>query len=174
MIAFPNFNHLELTALLSEMNPQHLVLIEGVPNPSRNAWRLNAIKWINRGLDAYLTPTRYEIDPLDLESSLSLLEKIHNLYRNTHKVMVSPTGSKLQAVAVFCLKSMHPDVHIVYPVVRAFAEEYTSGWTNLLEIFIEDFRSFTSSLNAHRLKSLMAIPELSPSEPLSVKNADSI
>lgn len=160
MVAFPNFNHLEISALLNETNSQKLFLIDSVKNLEHNSWRLEAIKWVNRGINKYVSPVTYEIDASDINANIDLLEAIYNEWHLTHKVALSPTGGKLQAVATFCLKVMHPDIHVVYPVVRHFAEEYTEGFTSHKEIFFQDFSEYTHHLDMHRRKSLLQIQQL--------------
>ncbi len=43
MIAFPTFNRRELTALVNEITPEHLILLEGRPHEAHDQWRLEAI-----------------------------------------------------------------------------------------------------------------------------------
>lgn len=160
MIAFPNFNHLEIAALLNETNAQKLFLIESIKDPKQNAWRLEAIRWINRGLKTYVTPQCQEVDASDINANIRILESIYNDYHLTHKIVLSPTGGKLQAVATFCLKIMHPDIHIVYPVVREFAEDYTEGYLAHSEIFFQSFREYTNRLDQYRLRGLSEIEQI--------------
>jgi hypothetical protein len=158
MIAFPNFNYLEIAALINEMSAQKLILIDSTESPSQNAWRMEAIKWINRGLESYVTPIHYETDAMDLRTNLDLLDQIYDQYHLTHKIAVAPTGGKLQALATYCLKNIHPDVHIVYPLVREFAADYSDGYTSHFEISFTDFRAFVTTLNAYR-KRILETPQ---------------
>lgn len=160
MVAFPNFNHLEIAALLNEMNAQKLFLVESVPRPEKDAWRLDAVRWINRGLKTYVTPTCYQTDALDTNANIEILERIYNDWHLTHKIALSPTGGKLQAVATFCLKNMHPDIHIVYPVVRKFAKDYTEGCLPHSEISFRNFRDYVTKLDHYRKRGLSEIKQL--------------
>lgn len=160
IVAFPNFNHLEIAALLNETNAQKLFLIESIRDPHHNPWRLDAIRWINRGLKAYATPICYETDASDINANIAILDKIYNEFHLTHKIALSPTGGKLQAIATFCLKNMHPDIHIVYPVVREFEQDYTEGYLTHSEIFFPSFRVFADKLNRHRMIGLFEIREI--------------
>jgi hypothetical protein len=157
MIAFPNFNYLELMALLNEINPHQLILIEGSTSSSEDAWKLEAIRKINKGLEVYLEPKRFLADPLDIEANLSILDEIYNEYCYTHKVALAPTGGKLQAVAAFFFKVMHPDIHIVYPAVRDFAKDYTDGCINPSEVYFPNFQKFITQLDKHRVRNLLEI-----------------
>ena len=160
MIAFPNFNHLEIAALINETNAQKLFLIESVGRPKQNAWRLSAIRWINRGLKTYVKPTRFHTDALDVNVNIKVLESIYYHWHLTHKIAISPTGGKLQALATFCLKNMHPDIHIVYPVVREFAKDYTQGYLAHSEIFFKNFRSYVAELDHYRTRELSEIKRI--------------
>jgi hypothetical protein len=160
IIAFPNFNYLEIAALLNETSAQKLFLIESVNNVKQDSWRLDAIRWVNRSLKAYLTPITYEVDALDINSTILQLDKLYSEWHLTHKLALSPTGGKLQAVATFCLKIMHPDIHIVYPAVKQFQELYTEGYLPHTEIRFDNFRNFTFSLNEHRRSALSEIEKL--------------
>jgi len=88
-----------------------------------------------------------------------LLENIYAEFSKTHKVVVAPTGGKIQAVATFMLKCMHPDVHIVYPVVKRFAEDYTDGQQDPVEFAYANFRSFVQGLDRYRIKDLITMKE---------------
>jgi hypothetical protein len=160
VIAFPNFNHLEIAALLNETNAQKLFLIESVAPLEQNAWRLDAIRWINRGLETYVTPSCYRTDASDLNANIEILESIYDDWHLSHKIALSPTGGKLQAVATFCLKNMHPDIHIVYPVVRKFAKDYTEGYLAHSEISFQNFRDYVTKLDHYRMRRLSEIKQI--------------
>ena len=78
----------------------------------------------------------------------------------THKIALSPTGGKLQAVATFCLKIMHPDIHIIYPVVRQFAQDYTEGYLSHSEIYLPNFKEYTAILDQYRKRGLSDIEQI--------------
>ncbi len=150
LIAFPNFNYRELAALLTELNPQHVILIETDSSEPSEQWRTEAIRKLNQGIATYLKPEWREVNPFDLRSNLSLMEGLYDSFYATHRVTLSPTGGKLQAVACFIMKNIHPDIHVVYPVVRRFAKEYTKGAIEPSELTLEDFRSFVEELDQYR------------------------
>jgi hypothetical protein len=157
MIAFPNFNYLELMALLNEINPHQLILIENSTTSIEDNWKLEAIRKINRGVETYLEPKRFLTDPLNLEANLSILDEIYNEYCYTHKVALAPTGGKLQAVAAFFFKVMHPDIHIVYPAVRDFAKDYTDRYLDPSQVYFPSFQKFVAQLDKHRIENLLEI-----------------
>ncbi len=160
MIAFPNFNYLELMALLNEVNPNQLVLIEGAISSAEDKWRFDAVRELNRGIETYLEPKRFQVNPMDLASNLSLLDELYDEYCYTHKIALAPTGGKLQAVTSFVLKIMHPDLHIVYPAVRDFARDYTEGWQKPSEMRFPSFREFVGELDKHRMEKLLEMKKV--------------
>jgi len=160
LIAFPNFNHREISALLNETSAQKVFFIEGNRKSDQNGWRLDAIKWINHSFESYTSVDCKEVNAADINGNIKILDGIYQENYLTHKIALSPTGGKLQAVATFCLKVMHPDIHIVYPVVRQFAEDYTEGYFPHIEIPIKNFLSFTKSLDRHRLKALSELEQI--------------
>lgn len=154
-IAFPTFNHKELEALLSEITPQYLIKIEGIPHEQHNRWRLDAIHHINRTIDKSFILNIDEIihenvTTFDYIELVRILDKIYKKYRYTHKCIIAPTGSKLQTLGVYIFKQMHPEVQIVYPVTKDFAEEYSEGCTHIWHIPIFNFFSFVKKLSEHR------------------------
>jgi hypothetical protein len=135
-------------------------LLESAPLSEQDAWRLDAVEWINRGLTTYVTPAWHRIDALDINANIEILERIYDDWHLTHKIALSPTGGKLQAVATFCLKNMHPDIHIAYPVVREFAKDYTEGCLLHSEISFSNFRDYVTKLDQYRKRTLSEIKEL--------------
>jgi len=155
VVAFPTFNHKELVALLSEITPQYLIKIEGIPHEDSNSWRLEAIHWINRKIDKSFF---YDIDEIIHKYAktfnyIDLIKMLDEIYKDlsyTHKCIIAPTGSKLQTFGVFIFKQMHPEVQLVYPVTKEFAEEYSERHINIWHIPIFNFFYFINELNQHR------------------------
>jgi predicted MPP superfamily phosphohydrolase len=155
IIAFPSFNYGELVALLDKMTPQHLIKIEGIPHEEINAWRSDAIHWLNEKIDGstYFNISKIihrKVTTFDYRDLVICLDEIFKDYRCTHKFVVAPTGSKLQTFGTFLFKQMHPEVHIVYPVTKEYAEEYSEGLRNIWHISISEFSNFINTLKEHR------------------------
>ena len=51
----------------------------------------------------------------------------------SNRIILAPSGSKLQAVGSYLVKALHPDIHIEYPCPEGFLAVYSSGigskWT---------------------------------------------
>ena len=66
---------------------------------------------------------------LDYRETLDLLLNIYNMYRHGAKLIISPTGSKMQSLAVGIVCAFLRDVQVAYPTPRLFAApaDYTQG-----------------------------------------------
>ena len=129
LVAFPSFNKSQLIALLGELQPAAVSLIHGLPPVVENQWRLQAIKDVNdvdslKGLRA-----EYTASTLDYRKTFDILLEHYEEYGVMHRLVISPTGSKMQAVAVGILKTFMTDVQVVYPTPRTFVgrSKYTLG-----------------------------------------------
>lgn len=87
------------------------------------------------------------------------LEGIYQQFHHTHKLLISPTGSKLQTFGVFLFRQMHPDIQLVYPVTRRFASEYTGGCRAIWQISIPCFSDLVRLLDTYRKWSLHKLQE---------------
>lgn len=126
LVAFPSFNVDQLTALRAELQPSRFVLVHGLPPREENEWRCDAIKRINstEGLRA----EEISVSTLDYRQTLDALLEMYNLHGERDRIVVCPTGSKMQAVAVGLFRAFLDDVQIVYPTPKTFqTENYTTG-----------------------------------------------
>jgi hypothetical protein len=136
--AFMSLNESLTQALVNAVNPSRLFLING--RPPQLSWREEATAWIHEQLrQEWLgtdNPTEQRGDktlPKRAASTLDYRETVRlllNLYWSLavdHRILLAPTGSKMQAVGCFIVKSMHPDIHIEYPTPKGFLDLYSSG-----------------------------------------------
>jgi len=140
LVAFPSLDAHQLTALRAELQPSRLSFIEGVPPGSHNEWRLNAIAAAN-GLDQIQNAERYQASTLYYQETLARLLELYAKHGVHERLLISPTGSKMQAVAVGILRSFVEDVQIVYPTPRDFLkpERYTHGVGEMHLLALEPF-----------------------------------
>jgi hypothetical protein len=148
-IAFPTFNHRELSALVSDILPRTLIQIEGKPRQDHNAWRKGAIAWVNQGLREYMKKT-VESSTFDYRETVNALSKLYDEYSVSNRILIAPTGSKMQAVAVFVMKQLRPDVQVVYPVARQFVNEYSVGIGPMWVLQLGDYDNFLRKLDSER------------------------
>lgn len=148
LLVFPTFNHFEIVALYNEISPQFMILLEGNPHEECDKWRLQAIREINRNFidnPDYVSKNRV-LSTFDYISNVEALEEIYRTYSYHNKILLAPTGSKLQTIATFLFKQLHPDVQIVYPVTQGFRGEYSEKVRALWSINVGGFSDFIYSL----------------------------
>ena len=139
-IAFMSFNEVLTQALLNVVYPGRLFLING--RPPKLSWREEATAWIHeqlrqewreednplvtrsgrfKGLPKRVTST------LDYRETVKALLKLYWQLAVDHRILLAPTGSKMQAVGCFFVKALHPDIHIEYPTPNGFLDLYSEG-----------------------------------------------
>jgi len=141
LIAFPTFSADQLMALLNELGPSRLTIIHGIPPSDHNKWRTEAIAKIN-GLDR-LAHDPIRTSTLDYRETLDALLRLYALHSERERLLVSPTGSKMQTVAVGLFRAFMDDVQIVYPTPKAFLSpaNYTKGVGQLYSLPLGIFSS---------------------------------
>src|SRR5271157_173980 len=140
LIAFPSFNTDQLTALRTELQPSRYSIIHGVPPSAENLWRRDAIARLNH-TDNLEVEESYSTSTLDYRETLECLLEIYGRHGATERILIAPTGSKMQAVAVGILKAFLTDVQIVYPTQRAYTSPttYTVGVKRLYQLPLDAF-----------------------------------
>lgn len=138
-IAFMSLNELLTQALLDVAYPSRLFLING--KPPDHTWREQATAWIheqlrqewpeednpiyragkNKGLPQRTTST------LNYRETVRVLLDLYWKLAVDHRILLAPTGSKMQAVGCFFAKALHPDIHIEYPTPNGFLDLYSEG-----------------------------------------------
>lgn len=137
-LVFMSFNDALTQVLLNTVYPSRLLLING--RPPVHKWREHATAWIHdevrrewesdnpttaAGRDDPL-PAR-AVSTLDYRETVSLLVELYWELSETHRILLAPEGSKMQAVGCFFAKALHPDIHIEYPSPDGFLPQYSSG-----------------------------------------------
>ena len=147
LVAFPSLDAHQLTALRAELQPSRLSFIEGVPPAPHNEWRLKAIAAAN-GLDQIQNAETYRTSTLYYQETLTRLLELYAEHVMHERLLISPTGSKMQAVAVGILRSFVEDVQIVYPTPRDFLkpEKYTHGVGGMHFLALEPFSKNNGSV----------------------------
>ena len=140
VIAFPSWNTKQLAAVCSEVQASHFTIVHGIPPDPQNAWRRDAIRSLNR-VESLPAQEEFNVSTLDYRETLDLLLNIYDTNRKSEKLVVSPTGSKMQSLAIGFLCAFLRDVQVVYPTPRMFAapEDYTRGVGHLYRLPLEQF-----------------------------------
>ncbi len=146
LIAFPSFNRKQLHALLSEIQPTFVNLIEGTPPRPENAWRPLAIRKCNdRAIRSIANLSEIALSTLDYRQTFNFLLDLYNERSAFDRLVVAPTGSKMQAVAVGLFRAFMHDVQIVYPTPEEFPkpERHTEGVKAIYQLSLDQFGSVT-------------------------------
>jgi len=140
VVAFPSFNPNQLAALRTEVQASFFTLIHGIPPLKENVWRPQKIKALNR-TEEIANREDVEVSTLEYQESLTALLNIYDKYGVMERIIIAPTGSKMQAVAVGIFRAFMDDIQIVYPTPRLFPEpkEYTKGSRQLYLLHLDSF-----------------------------------
>lgn len=159
IIAFPSFNYKKMVALASELSPHLLISIEGVPNHEEDHWRKEAIGDLNREVESYVSTRTETASTFDYEETYEVLSDLYREYADAYRLILSPTGSKLQTVASSLFRLTYSDIQIVYPVMTEFDEDYTEGWKETWGIDLGELDELIQRLGADTDDRLIQIKE---------------
>ena len=137
LIAFPSFDPAQLTNLVQELQPTYSDVIHGEPPDPGNSWRTEAIRLLNeRTLNELHGKSDHTSSTLDFRQALSTMLEIYCRRSMFDRLVVAPTGSKMQTVAVGIFRAVLHDVQIVYPTPHVFTqpERYTLGVRRLYQL----------------------------------------
>lgn len=138
LVAFPSFDPIQLKNLIQELQPTYTDLVYGIRSALVNRWRKEAIRKLNRSIISTLGSRSrcFESSTLDYRETLRLLLEIYGERSMFDRILIAPTGSKMQAVAVGILRAVLYDVQIVYPTPREFTQpaRYTLGVRRLYSV----------------------------------------
>lgn len=149
LIAFLSFNEQLINVLINEINPTQICIINH--KCSRAAWRENAMYLIHENLiDEYRNSKNKEnIDSFEWLDYIAVFEKLVEIYKNNcynYRIVISPTGCKLQAVACALLKNCCSDIHVEYPTPESYwFEEFTSD--TILKVHEIAFDNYKREIN---------------------------
>ena len=139
LIAFPSFDSAQLSTLVQEVQPTYIDVVHGIPPTEELGWRTKAVKELNQlVLEQREVVDQYEACTLNYQETLEILLGIYGSRSAHDRLVIAPTGSKMQAVAVAMFKSVFRDVQIVYPTPQVFSKpnEYTKGVQRLYQLEI--------------------------------------
>ena len=142
LIAFPSFNPVQLTHPLDELQPIHVSLMHGMPPEDINRWRVDAIKSVNaKAIQSIPNKKDYETSTLHYHNTLRRLLELYAEHSEFDKLVISPTGSKMQSVAVGITVAHLPDFQVVYPTPMSFpnVERHTVGVAQHHKLSLDPF-----------------------------------
>ncbi|HEX7154049.1 MAG TPA: hypothetical protein VF618_21355 [Thermoanaerobaculia bacterium] len=134
LVAFAEFNYKRLAKIVADGHFADVVQIVPVPSDPADAWRVNAIRAINR--DLITAPTRtLELPADEYVETLAHLEALYRDLRYSHNITVAALGTKLQTVACWLLHAAHPEIQIVFTAPVHFEVDlYTRGVSDFLSV----------------------------------------
>lgn len=142
LIAGLSFNEQIVNILVNDISPEKIFLIN--QGCQRDGWREEAIEEIHRGiLDEY----SYQSDVIskfllaDYDKVFEYLVKIYKRYWLTNRIIISPTGYKVHAIAFALIKICCPDIHVEYPTPDSYLfDGYSSDEVQCVyELSFSDF-----------------------------------
>ncbi len=140
LIAFPSFNPDQMDSLRGEMHPSYFSFIHGIPPLPENRWRTEKIKLLNH-MGKIFNREDKETSTLNYQETLDCLLEIYNDYGDIERIIIAPTGSKMQTVAVGIFRTFMNDVQVVYPTPKKFSSphNYTRGIKNIYSLSLDAF-----------------------------------
>ena len=162
-IAFMSMNEKLTQAIITALSPSRLFLING--RPPRHQWREEATAWIHEQLrrewPAEDNPITFDAkghslplratSTLDYRQTVDVLLDLYWQLAAEYRLILAPTGSKMQTVGCYISKAINQDIHIEYPTPEGFLPEYTSG---IGECWTVPFGRFGSFIDALRNKTM--------------------
>ncbi len=138
-IVFMSFNDALTQVLLNTAYPGRLFLING--RPPVHSWREQATAWIHDQVrqewemdnpvelakPGEVALPKRAVSTLDYRETVLMLSALYWDLSANHRILLAPSGSKLQTVGCFLVKALHPDIHIEYPSPEGFSTEYSTG-----------------------------------------------
>jgi len=166
LIAFDSFNEALCQALVNSINPSNLILINGRPPREELEWREEATEYVHHCLreewsvgDDNEKPTK-TTSTLYYNETYELLVRLYWKFSSSHRIILAPTGSKMQAIGCYLLRAVHNDIHIEYPVVQGFfADKYSTGVRETWQLDFGEMDNFVEHLRRKEIKKYLDLPE---------------
>ena len=165
-LVFMSFNDTLTQALVNTVYPARLLLING--RPPVHSWREKATAWIHDRVrmewaddnplsaDGSGLPAR-SASTLDYRETVILLLELYWRLSASHRILLAPAGSKLQAVACYMVKALHPDIHIEYPSPEGFLRVYSRGIGRLWRLDLDRFNQLIGRISDIESKEFLQI-----------------
>jgi len=139
---------------LNEITPERLFLVNGMPPNPRNQWRVHAISELNKNTQHFVNKEK-RVSTLLYDETIEALNSLYSDVQFTHKLVIAPTGSKMQSVGVSFFKQIHPDVQIIHPVAEGYFPQYTEGVGGAWQLDFLKFSDFMENLQLTRKNTIL-------------------
>lgn len=128
LVASPTFQPTFLRAILNEIFPEKLILLEGVPPDPKRRWRKEKVRELNRfAFDIASEEDSVEISTADAQVVYEELQRISKNHRYTNRIIIAPAASKMHALGIAAFIASGAQVEVIYPTPKVFEREYTKG-----------------------------------------------
>jgi hypothetical protein len=163
LVSFLSFNEQLIRALLFECSPSRVLLINGVPPRPLSLWREKAMNDIHKNIikeyhqDNHLDGNELlerKCSTLYYAETFKMLAEIYNNFGENYRIVISPTGSKMQAIGSSLIKNCCEDIHIEYPTPESY---YVDGYSSsevkeIHQVMFTNFRDFIEEISeVHKL-----------------------
>jgi len=165
LIAFDSFNEALCQALVNVINPARLILVNGQPPRKELAWREEATAYVHQflrkewGIEGDNDPIK-TTSTLYYEETYRLLTELYWKLSDSHRIILAPTGSKMQTIGSYLVRAVHNDIHIEYPTVQGFfAEKYSTGIREYWQVDFGEMGDFVRDMRQREVKTYLGLPE---------------
>jgi hypothetical protein len=127
LVASPTFEPVFMRALVNELTPAKLILIEGEPPSTHNGWRRQAVRDLNVGAFRIADLNVITIPTNSIDEATHALCEIYLQHRYSHRLVVAPAASKLNSIGLGIALSHNVEAECVYPTPLGFSDPYSDG-----------------------------------------------
>ena len=165
LIAFDSFNEALCQALVNVTNPSRFILINGRPPREELKWREQATAYVHQFLRSEwsVEDDNYPIkttSTLYYEETYELLTDLYWRFSASHRIILAPTGSKMQAVGSYLLRAAHDDIHVEYPTVQGFfSDKYSTGVRETWQLNFGRMGDFVEHLRQTEITERLGLPQ---------------
>lgn len=165
LIAFDSFNEALGQALVNVINPSRFILINGKPPREELKWREDATAYVHKFLRSEwsVEDDNYPIkttSTLYYQETYQLLSDLYWRFSANHRIILAPTGSKMQTVGAYFLRAAHDDVHVVYPTVQGFfSDKYSTGVRERWQLNFGKLGDFVEHLRQTEITERLGLPQ---------------
>ncbi len=141
LISFPSFDPSQLSNLVQEVQPTHNDVVRGKSPREEMAWRTAAIDQMNHSTVKTLQRVEvHEASTFDYRETLNLILDLYKRHSAFDRIVIAPTGSKMQAVAIGILRGVLEDLQIIYPTPLQFLNpgRHTEGVRQIFQFAVRD------------------------------------
>lgn len=130
LVFFPTWNTMQFAATVAEVQASSLSVVLPRSVETGLTWMSDAMQSLSR-LDPRMAADEdvHHCSVHDYAETIATLGKVYDKFGLLHRLLISPTGSKMQTVGVGIFKVFFNDAQIVYPTPKTFTSpgRYSRG-----------------------------------------------